>query len=157
MCKKKSCPLCATCVQYDDQGSMDDSARALFDTARLDALAAGAIRYFDLSHQVISPIAHQVYRTTPMPALPTAVYPGNALVAGRNASSHFLDSSKQRCFSWGFLGGRFSRVRLPPPPLGLQRTKNYAFDYRHVLNMKGNTAVFLLYASARLAVRAVFD
>ncbi len=33
-----------------------------------------------------------------------------------------------------------------------QRAKNYAFDYSHVLSMKGNTAIFLLYAAARLSV-----
>ena len=38
-------------------------------------------------------------------------------------------------------------------PCARQRTKNYAFDYKTVLNMKGNTAIFLLYAAARLSVR----
>jgi hypothetical protein len=34
----------------------------------------------------------------------------------------------------------------------VQRTKNYAFSFDKALNMKGNSAVFLLYALARLEV-----
>ncbi len=34
----------------------------------------------------------------------------------------------------------------------MQRTKNYAFAHANVLSMKGNTAVFLMYAAARLMV-----
>jgi hypothetical protein len=37
--------------------------------------------------------------------------------------------------------------------LFVQRTKNYVFSFEHVLSFKGNSAVFLMYAIARLSVR----
>jgi arginyl-tRNA synthetase len=39
------------------------------------------------------------------------------------------------------------------PVFATQRTQNYVFTYEKCLNLKGNTAVFLLYAVARLSVR----